>query len=103
MLNNRPKPYTRIRNVQRVRRPLCDGRYNYHHYHRPTRTKLPGQPGSPEFMAVYEECQRRLTAAGVANEQPKLIENSSSAPGGVALSQPDHRKSAAAPANPRGV
>jgi len=61
MLASRRAPYTRIRNVQRVRRPLSDGRYNYHHYHRPTRTKLPGQPGSPEFMAVYQECERRLT------------------------------------------
>lgn len=62
MLSSRRTPYTRIRNVQRVRRPLSDGRCNYHHYHRPTRTKLPGQPGSPEFMAVYEECERQLTA-----------------------------------------
>jgi len=63
MFNNRRAPYTRIRNVQRVRRPLSDGRYNYHHYHRPTRTKLPGQPGSPEFMSVYQECERQLTLA----------------------------------------
>lgn len=60
---NRRTPYTRIRNVHRVRRPLCDGRQNYHHYHRPTRTKLPGQPGSPEFMAVYQECEHRLAVA----------------------------------------
>ena len=59
MLNSRT-PYTRIRNVQRVRRPLSDGRCNYHHYHRPTRTKLPGPPGSREFMAVYQECERNL-------------------------------------------
>ena len=56
----RRQAYTPIRNVQRVRRRLCDGRVNYHHYHRPTRTKLPGQPLSPEFMAVYHECERRL-------------------------------------------
>jgi hypothetical protein len=58
MFSNRRTPYTGIRNVHRVRRRLADGRYNYHHYHRPTRTKLPGQPGSPEFIAVYEECER---------------------------------------------
>lgn len=62
MFSNRRAPYARIRNVQRVRRPLSDGRCNYHHYHRPTRTKLPGQPGSPEFMAAYQECERRLKA-----------------------------------------
>lgn len=54
--------YLPIRNVQRVRRRLSDGRCNYHHYHRPTRTKLPGHPGSPEFMAAYEECERKLEA-----------------------------------------
>jgi hypothetical protein len=62
MLNTKWKVYTPIRNVQRVRRPLCDGRCNYHHYHRPTRIKLPGQPGSIEFVAAYEECERKLAA-----------------------------------------
>jgi len=60
MLISRRTPYTRIRNVQRVRTPLSDGRYNFHHYHRPTRTKLPGQPGSPEFIAVYLDCENRI-------------------------------------------
>ncbi len=62
MLNNPRLPYIRLRNVHRVRRRLSDGRCNYHHYHRPTRTKLPGQPGSPEFMAAYEACERQLVA-----------------------------------------
>ena len=66
----RPSTYKPIRNVQRVRRPLCDGRYNYHHYHRPTRTKLPGQPGSPEFMAVYAQCERQLAAAKTRPIEP---------------------------------
>jgi hypothetical protein len=63
MFVTRRTPYIRIRNVHRVRRRLSDGRYSYHHYHRPTRTKLPGLPGSAEFMAAYEECERRLAAA----------------------------------------
>src|SRR5579863_6922445 len=62
MFTSRYNPCPRMRNVQRVRRALCDGRYNFHHYHRPTRTKLPGQPGSPEFMAVYLECESQLKA-----------------------------------------
>jgi hypothetical protein len=57
-------PYVRIRNVHRVRRLLTDGRAKYHFYHRKTRDKLPGQPGSPEFMAAYHECERRLSFAG---------------------------------------
>jgi hypothetical protein len=65
MFTNRRNQYIRIRNVQRVRRRLSDGRCNYHHYHRPSRTKLPGQPGSSEFMAVYEGCERKLAAQKV--------------------------------------
>jgi len=66
MISPKRTPYARVRNVQRVRRRLSDGRCNYHHYHRPSRTKLPGQPGSPEFMAVYEECERKLGARAAA-------------------------------------
>jgi hypothetical protein len=66
MLSGRHTPYTPIRNVQRVRRRLSDGRINYHHYHRPTRTKLPGRPGSPEFMAVYWDCERISALARAA-------------------------------------
>jgi len=60
MLSRQRAEYRPIRNVQRVRRGLSDGRCNYHHYHRPTRTKLPGQPGSPEFMALYAKCEHEL-------------------------------------------
>ena len=56
---NRTK-YKPIRHVQRVRKFLSTGAWNWHHYHRPSRTKLPGLPGSPEFMAVYWECERKL-------------------------------------------
>lgn len=54
--------YNCIRNVHRVCRRLSDGRRNYHHYHRHTRTKLPGQPGSPEFMAAYLCAEREWAA-----------------------------------------
>jgi integrase len=27
-----------------------------YYYHRPTKTRLPGKPGSPEFMAAYNKC-----------------------------------------------
>jgi hypothetical protein len=50
--------YEPIRNVQRVRRLLADGRYNYHFYHRQTRKKLPGLPGSPEFIAAYKAAEQ---------------------------------------------
>jgi len=51
---------TPLRHVQRVRRLLSDGRYNIHFYHRNTRTKLPGLPGSPEFLAAYDAAESRL-------------------------------------------
>ena len=54
--------YSRIRNVHRVCRRLSDGRCIYHHYHRHTRAKLPGQPGSPEFIAAYLSAERDWAA-----------------------------------------
>jgi hypothetical protein len=78
MLSGRHAPYTPIRNVQRVRRRLADGRCNYHHYHRPTRTKLPGKPNSPEFMRVYWECERKLALSPVALTKACVESNISS-------------------------
>jgi hypothetical protein len=63
MAHIRPSQYRPMRNVQRVRRALCDGRHNYHYYHRPTRTKLPGQPGSPDFIAAYQKCEQLVRAS----------------------------------------
>lgn len=68
MASLRTLTYKRTHNVHRVSRRLSDGRVNYHYYHRPTRTKLPGQPGSPEFLAVYQECERRLFVATKATK-----------------------------------
>jgi len=77
MLNQSRNSPIRLRNVHRVRRTLSDGRYNYHYYYRPTRTKLPGQPGSPEFMAVYLECER----IGIGSNNPQA-QNSTERPVG---------------------
>ncbi len=52
------KAATRMRNVHRVRRRLSDGEYRTHYYHRYTRMKLPGRPGSPEFMAAYQAAEQ---------------------------------------------
>lgn len=60
----RASPYPTIPNVQRVRRILSDGRNNYHFYHRPTRTKLPGRPGAPEFEAAYEAAEQNHLSQG---------------------------------------
>ncbi len=104
MLSATRRPYNRIRNVHRVRRWLSDGRCNYHHYHRPTRTKLPGQPGSPEFMAAYLECERRLKAGTSIGEEPaKLTKGTPPPPHGIAMLEQGHRALAPRRLNPRGV
>jgi excisionase family DNA binding protein len=51
----------RFKNVQCVPRVLVDGRIRVHHYHRPTRTRLPA-PESHEFGTAYEEAERQLAA-----------------------------------------
>jgi len=48
----------KLKNVHRVSRPLADGRRRVHYYHRPTRIKLVGQPGSAEFMQSYLAAER---------------------------------------------
>jgi hypothetical protein len=48
-----------IQNIHRVRRRLACGEYNTHYYHRHTRTKLPGRPGSPEFLAAYRSAEQQ--------------------------------------------
>jgi hypothetical protein len=74
MPHTRRAPHPPLQHIQRVRRRLADGRYNIHHYYRrrTTRAKLPGKPHSPEYLAVYWECERQLTAARLA-KSPILI------------------------------
>jgi hypothetical protein len=58
MLRRAYKSGLAIRNVHRVRRRLSDGEYNTHYYHRHTRRKLPGRPGSSEFLAAYRAAEQ---------------------------------------------
>lgn len=59
-----PPRFDKLPNVHRVRRRLADGRDRLHFYHRKTRKRLPGKPGSPEFMELYNECERSLPYVG---------------------------------------
>lgn len=79
---NSPKSsaYVPIRNVHRVRRLLVDGRSKYHFYHRKTRDKLPGQPGSPEFMSVYQQCEGRPTTPRVSVDQAEKFKTNTPTP-----------------------
>ena len=53
--------------VQWIKRPLSSGAPSHHFYHRYTRAKLPGRPGSPEFMAAYAAAERDWAARKSAN------------------------------------
>jgi hypothetical protein len=52
----------KFRNVHRVRRRLSDGEYKTHYYHRHTRARLPGKPGSPEFLVAYNAAELSLAS-----------------------------------------
>ncbi len=62
----------RLNNIHTVR---AKGRT--YHYHRKTRARLPGQPGSPEFMAAYnaEEAATENPSRAVAGTFGELVES----------------------------
>ena len=43
----------RLRGIHRVKRRLANGTESLHYYHRATKQRLDGIPGSPEFLASY--------------------------------------------------
>ncbi len=47
----------RLKGVNRVRKKLADGTVKIFHYHRSTGTPLPGNPGSPEFLAALAKAE----------------------------------------------
>lgn len=46
-------PTVQLKHVHTVPKRLADGTVKLFYYHRRTRAPLPGEPGSPEFMAAY--------------------------------------------------
>ncbi|MCJ2105642.1 tyrosine-type recombinase/integrase [Methylobacterium sp. E-041] len=51
----------KLKGINKVRKTLADGTVAQHYYHRRTRTKLQGEPGSPQFLASYNEAERKPT------------------------------------------
>lgn len=49
--------YSKFRGIQRVKGKSKDGNLRFYYYHRESRTRLPGEPGSAEFMAAYKGLQ----------------------------------------------
>jgi hypothetical protein len=60
--------YVPLPNVHRVLRVQSDGAKKYHYYRRGLPGRLPGKPGSPEFMSALIKFERRLAAQQRANE-----------------------------------
>ncbi len=46
--------------INAVRARLADGSRATYYYHRPTGTRLRGEPGTPEFIASYAEAEKAL-------------------------------------------
>jgi integrase len=63
----------RLKGINTVRRKLADGTIRTHHYHRATGTKLPGEPGSAEFLAAFEAAGRTAALARSAGTVAWLI------------------------------
>lgn len=57
------KRQTNLSGVQVVKRKHADGSVAVHYYHRATRTKLPGKPGSPEFDRALSAARNGSAAA----------------------------------------
>ena len=51
----------RLRGIQTVKRRLADGTMSVHYYHRSTRKKLEGAPGSPLFLQSYAAAEKDQT------------------------------------------
>lgn len=49
----------KFRGIKRVKRKLKDGGYGFYYYHRESRTRLPDEPGSAEFVAAYKGLQEK--------------------------------------------
>jgi integrase len=50
-----------LKGVHSVNKKLADGSIKTFHYHRPTRTRLNGEPGSPEFMASFAAAEKLVS------------------------------------------
>lgn len=48
---------TRVKGVQTIKKRLADGSIRVLHYHRATRTRLPDDPSTPEFLAAWRAAE----------------------------------------------
>ncbi len=55
---------TTIKGIKRTRKKLSNGSTRTYYYERHSNTRLPGKPGSPEFMAAYHDAIKSLPIKG---------------------------------------
>src|SRR6266508_1486311 len=60
MPGKRSKMRARLPGINTVRKVLADGSARYYYYHRHTRTRLSGAPGSAEFVASFATAEKKL-------------------------------------------
>lgn len=51
---------TRVKGIQSIKKRLADGTVKVLHYHRATRTRLPDDPSSPEFIAAWRAAEESM-------------------------------------------
>lgn len=52
-----------LKGINTVRKRLADGSEALYYYHRATGTRIKGEPGTPEFIASFEEAAKRAADA----------------------------------------
>ncbi len=51
---------TRVKGIQTIKKRLADGSVKLLHYHRATKTRLPDDTSSPEFLAAYRTAEESM-------------------------------------------
>ncbi len=65
----------KVGGINTTKKRLASGEIRVYRYHRGTKTALPGEPGSPEFLRAYAEAEalRPKRAATLANELAEYL------------------------------
>lgn len=50
----------RLKGINKVKKTLANGTVKTFYYHRPTNTRLEGEPGSPEFLAAFQAAEKAM-------------------------------------------
>lgn len=54
----------KLKGINKVRKRLASGQVRTFYYHRATKSRLQGEPGSPEFLESYIEAEKQVKSLG---------------------------------------